>query len=291
MCARLPRLLFALSLGLCLPTSLAAQDGFVRIPAGSFIMGSPVSEKDRNGSEGPLHEVRLSAFAIGRYEVTQAEWVAVMGYNPSRFEGADLPVDSVSWYEALVYCNRRSIGEGRVPAYSIAGNADPALWGAVPTSANSAWNAVVCVFSANGYRLPTEAEWECACRAGTTTATSFGDTLVTSEANFDGKRQYDVPAMGDSLKKTVPVGSYPPNPWGLYDMHGNVWEWCWDHFSERYYSRPPEPDPRGAEGGRYRVLRGGSWSNYGYRLRSAARRDEDPYYRDSDDGLRLVVAF
>ena len=283
-----PALAAILVLAFGLPGALAAQEPFVRVPAGSFLMGSPISEPNRGREEGPQHEVSLSSFLIGRYEVTQAEWVAVMGSNPSRFQGENLPVEGVSWYEVLVYCNKRSAAEGLSPCYRIGGSVDPADWGSVPTVANGIWNAAVCDFSAEGYRLPTEAEWERACRAGTSTATSFGDSLTSAQANFDGNLPYNSPTKGDPLKRTTPVGSYAPNAWGLYDMHGNVWEWCWDHYSSVYYGGSPKTDPRGPEGGRYRVMRGGSFSNFGYRLRSAARRDEDPHYRDADDGFRLV---
>jgi formylglycine-generating enzyme required for sulfatase activity len=267
---------------------LAAQEDFIRLPGGSFRMGSPVTEIQRNPDEGPRHEVTVSPFWMGRYEVTQAEWTALMGSNPSRFPGERLPVEGVSWYEALVYCNKRSAAEGRAPCYRIQDSADPADWGSVPTSVNGIWNAAVCDFSADGYRLPTEAEWEYACRAGSDTATAFGDSLGPDKANFDGTRPYESTAASEPLRRTTPVGSYPANPWGFHDMHGNVWEWCWDHYSDRYYARSPGADPRGSEGGRYRVLRGGAWGNFGYRLRSAARRDEDPFYRDADDGIRLV---
>jgi len=271
-----------------LSASLAAQDGFVRLPAGSFMMGSPASEQNRARDEGPQHEVMLASFSIGRCEVTQAEWVTVMGSSPSTFVGDRFPVEGVSWFEVLVYCNKRSIAEGLSPCYRIRDSADPADWGSVPTSANGAWNAAVCDFSAEGYRLPTEAEWEYACRAGTSTATCYGEALTSALANFDGNSPYNSSTKGDPLKSTTPVGSYAANAWGLYDMHGNVWEWCWDHYSNMYYARSPETDPRGAEAGRYRVMRGGSWSNFGYRLRSAVRRDEDPFYRDADDGFRVV---
>lgn len=275
-----------LSFGLA--ANLSAQEGFIRIPAGSFLMGSPASEANRSADEGPQHEVRIASLAIGQYEVTQAEWVAVMGDNPSQLKGERLPVDSVSWYEILVYCNRRSLAEGLHPCYSINGSTDPASWGAVPSRANGVWNAVVCEFSAQGYRLPTEAEWEYACRAGTRSATAFGDALDPSQANFDWSKPYQTSATATPRRSTVPAGSYAANAWGLHDTHGNVWEWCWDHYADNYYARSPEADPPGAEGGRYRVMRGGSWTNAGYRLRSAARRDEDPFYRDVDNGFRLV---
>ncbi len=278
----------AIILAAGLAANLSAQDGFVRIPAGGFLMGSPVSETNRSVHEGPQHTVRVASFSIGRYEVTQAEWVATMGSNPSQMKGERLPVECVSWFEILVYCNRRSIAEGLTPCYSINGSVDPASWGSVPARANGIWNAAVCDFSAQGYRLPTEAEWEYACRAGTTSATAFGDALDPSQANFDWSKPYNSPAMGAPLRSTVAVGTYAANAWGLFDTHGNVWEWCWDHYADNYYARSPEADPQGAEGGRYRVMRGGSWTNPGYRLRSAARRDEDPFYRDVDNGFRLV---
>ncbi|HOX12023.1 MAG TPA: formylglycine-generating enzyme family protein [Spirochaetia bacterium] len=278
--------ILALTLGLS--GNLAAQEEFIRLPGGGFLMGSPVTEKQRNPDEGPQHPVKVAPFTMGRYEVTQAEWTALMENNPSRFRGDRLPVEGVSWYEALVYCNKRSIAEGLDPCYTIQGSADPADWGSVPTSSNGAWNAVVCDFSADGYRLPTEAEWEYACRARTESATAFGDSLGPDRANFDGSRPYNSEILAEPLRRTTPVGSYPANPWGFHDMHGNVWEWCWDHYADKYYARSPDTDPRGAEGGRYRVLRGGAWGNFGYRLRSAARRDEDPFYRDADNGFRLV---
>ncbi len=268
--------------------SLAAQDGFVQVPAGSFPMGSPLSEAGRSADEGPQHTVRVASFSIGRYEVTQAEWMAIMGSNPSQSRGERLPVECVSWYEILVYCNKRSLAEGLAPCYRINGSTDPSHWGSVPEKANGNWNAATCDFSARGYRLPTEAEWEYACRAGTNSATAFGDALDPRQANFDGSKPYNAPATGTPLRSTVAVGTYVANAWGLCDTHGNVWEWCWDHYANNYYARSPEADPQGAEAGRYRVLRGGSWTNPGNRLRSAARRDEDPFYRDVDNGFRLV---
>ena len=180
--------------------------------------------------------------------------------------------------------------EGLVPCYSISGSTDPARWGSVPTSQNSTWDAARCDWNANGYRLPTEAEWEYACRAGTSTATSFGNSLVSSQANFNGNYQYNVSTKGTYLEKTAPVGSYPANAWGIYDMHGNVWEWCWDWYKDSYYASSPGSDPHGADSGRYRVLRGGSWSYDGDYLRSANRSDYGaPTYRNYNYGFRVVV--
>ena len=260
----------------------------VRAPAGRFIMGSPISETNR-GSEEVQHDVKMSAFFIGRYEVTQGEWQAVMGTNPSYFSGDErLPVERVSWYDCVVYCNKRSIMEGFSPCYSMASSADPDTWGDVPTSHNSIWDEVRCDFSAKGYRLPTEAEWEYACRAGTRAASSAGGTLVSAQANFNGSKAYNSATKGTYLEKTVPVGSYLANGWGIYDMHGNVAEWCWDIYNQKYYSHSTKQDPLGEKAGRYRVLRGGSWYSSGYDLRSANRSSGDPNDRRNLNGLRIV---
>jgi formylglycine-generating enzyme required for sulfatase activity len=147
-------------------------DGFVLIPAGTFTMGSPASEVDRSSNE-TQHQVTLSSFYMGRYEVTQKEWVAVMGSNPSYFKGDDLPVEQVSWYDVIDYCNKRSIKEGLTPAYTVSGT------------------TVTCNWKANGYRLPTEAEWEYACRAGTTTPFNTGNNITTAQANYNGNYPYN----------------------------------------------------------------------------------------------------
>jgi formylglycine-generating enzyme required for sulfatase activity len=263
-----------------------APAGLVTLPGGTFIMGSPASEKGRNDNE-VQHKVGLSAFSIGRFEVSQAEWEAVMNMNPSHFQGNEhLPVENVSWYDCIVYCNRRSLLEGLTPCYSISSVADPGRWGAIPTGSNATWNAMNCSFSANGYRLPTEAEWEYACRAGTIEATGFGAALATAQANFNGDGQYGISTKGDSIRKTVSVGSYRANAWGLYDMHGNVGEWCWDVFSA--YSSETQSDPKGPVAGGYRVNRGGNWHNSGQDLRSAVRSGDNPSYKYDYLGFRLV---
>ena len=221
----------------------------VLIPGGSFMMGSPVNESGRQGDESPQHEVTISQFYMGRYPVTQAEYLEIMGENPSNFKGQDLPVESVSWYDAVEYCNRLSQKEGFTPAYEIKGE-------------NVSWNR-----DATGYRLPTEAEWEYACRAGTTTPYNTGNTITTEQANYSGK-------MFFNRDKTTAVGSFQANPWGLYDMHGNVWEWCWDWYGN--YSSAAQTDPVGASSGTFRVLRGGGWIYNAQNLRSAARSREQP---------------
>jgi formylglycine-generating enzyme required for sulfatase activity len=231
-------------------------NGMVRIEGGSFMMGSPESEADRGGGE-TQHQVTLSSFYIGKYEVTQKEWVEVMGSNPSHFKGDNLPVEMVSWYEVIEYCNKRSVKEGLTPAYTVSGT-------------DVTWNR-----SANGYRLPTEAEWEYACRAGTTTPYSSGRSV-------DAAGWYS----SNSGSTTHPVGTKQANGWDLYDMHGNVYEWCWDWYGT--YPSGAQTDPMGASSGAGRVIRGGSWSHYGEVLRSALRYYNPPSGRYYTLGFRLL---
>jgi formylglycine-generating enzyme required for sulfatase activity len=259
----------------------------VSIPAGTFTMGSPASEPDRNSDE-TQHSVTLSSFKMSKYQVTQEQYKAVIGKNPSYFssrpqEGENQskrPVESISWYDALVFCNKLSIKENLSPAYSINGKTNPADWGTVPTGADNpkrtAWDEVVIVAGSNGYRLPTEAQWEYACRAGTTTAYNTGDIISDNTGWYDG----------NSGSKTHEVGKKPPNAYGLYDMHGNAHEWCWDWYA--YYPNDTQTDPMGASSGASRVLRGGNWFDLDVGLRSARRYGCGPTNRDADLGLRLV---
>jgi formylglycine-generating enzyme required for sulfatase activity len=227
----------------------------VRIEGGTFTMGSPSNEAGRGGDEDPQHQVTLSAFYMGKYEVTQAEYEAVMGTNPSYIRGSNLPVERVNWYNVVEFCNRLSQSEGLTPAYSGSGS------------------SITCNWNANGYRLPTEAEWEYACRAETTTPFSTGNNITTSQANY-------------IENSTKPVGSFDPNPWGLYDMHGNVWEWCWDWYGS--YSSGAQTNPHGPATGVGRVLRGGSYGYNGHNLRSACRGDNNPNVWYGIIGFRLV---
>jgi formylglycine-generating enzyme required for sulfatase activity len=229
----------------------------VRVEGGAFQMGST------NGydNEKPVHSVTVKSFYMGKYEVTQKEWAEIMGTNPSKFKGDDLPVENVSWYDAIEYCNKRSLKEGLTPAYRGSGD------------------SITCNFSATGYRLPTEAEWEYAAKGGDK------DYLTLS---YSGSNNAD--AVGwhtdNSGGRTHPVGTKLPNDLGLFDMSGNVWEWCWDWYGD--YPASARTDPAGPASGALRVLRGGSWNIYAQYLRSAFRGYNTPSLRDSYGGFRLV---
>ncbi|MDR1398938.1 MAG: SUMF1/EgtB/PvdO family nonheme iron enzyme [Treponema sp.] len=261
----------------------AFQESFIKIEAGTFTMGSPLSEPDRNANETP-HQVTVSSFYLGKYEVTQKEYEEVMGLNPSAFKNSalPLPVEQVSWYDAVEYCNKRSEREGLIPAYTI----HKTRFDPNNTNSNDAiawlvtWNR-----SANGYRIPTEAEWEYACRAGTTTPFTIGGAITIGEANYNSA--YPATASGAAYPaKTVPVGTYSANKWGISDIHGNVWEWCWDWFGN--YSVENQTDPNGPATGMYRVIRGGGWYGYALHLRSAARLSLNPSSRASYLGFRVA---
>jgi formylglycine-generating enzyme required for sulfatase activity len=248
-------------------------EGFVKINGGTFTMGSPANEAGREswGGDETQHQVTVSGFYLGKYEVTQRGYAAIMGTNPSYFKGDNLPVENVSWYDAVEYCNARSRTEGLTPGYTISGSGD---------NRTVTWNRNV-----NGYRLPTEAEWEYACRAGTTTPFSTGSNITTNQANYRNY-PYNGNAKGTYREETVAVGSFAANVWGLYDMHGNVWEWCWDWYGN--YGSGSQTDPMGASSGTYRVARGGSWGYDGQYLRSAWRFILTPSRRDYYLGFRLA---
>ena len=238
-----------------IPPTITTKSGIamVVIPAGSFEMGSKHGRED----EQPTHKVWIDSFLMDRHEMTQAMFEKfgkeVPLPNPSHFKGPDLPVEQVTWPNAARFCNARSRFEGLQPCY----NEDTGE----------------CDFQAAGYRLPTEAEWEYACRAGTTADYSFG-----SEArSLDGYAWH----AGNSDKKTHPVGQKQPNPWGLFDMHGNVAEWCQDVYDKGYYKSSPEQNPRGPPDGKEYVLRGGSWKSNAEALRSAYRLGETPGFSDA----------
>jgi formylglycine-generating enzyme required for sulfatase activity len=218
----------------------------VVIPGGTFTMGSPADEPERDADEGPQNRVTIAPFAMGKTEVTFAEWDACVaaggcnGYKPpdQGWGRASRPVINVSWRDAKAY----------------------ASW--------------LSQYTGKPYRLPSEAEWEYAARAGKTTRYAFGDAITPKDANYAERK----------LRKTTEVGAYPPNPWGLYDMHGNVWEWVEDVWHNNYEGAPTDgsawTDGEGKESSRYRVFRGGSWYIYPWLLRSAFRIRYDPDYRN-----------
>jgi formylglycine-generating enzyme required for sulfatase activity len=272
-------------------------DGMIWIPAGTFRMGSSADEFDRNDREKPQHQVKLSSgFYMGKYLVTQKLYFDVTGKSienlqdgapvssPGNFgRGGAYPVYYVNWYDAIVFCNMLSMKEAYTPAYRIYGSTDPDAWGDAPTENDEDWNAVEIVEGASGYRLPTEAQWEYSCRAGTTTAYSTGDRIS------DSTGWYSINSGG----KTNEVGQKQANPWGLYDMHGNVYEWCWDWIGD--YTPDDKTDPQGpAEAqtsfgnGNRRVERGGSWNQDDSRNRSAYRGSAQTYYKYNDAGIRLI---
>jgi formylglycine-generating enzyme required for sulfatase activity len=247
------------------------------IPAGEFMMGSPDDDKDAGKDEKPQHRVRITRpFYLGVTEVTQAEYAAVMGVNPSAFSSSGtskedvegkstdrLPVESIPWLDAVTFCNKLSELEGRPPFYRINGAA-----------------VLVNDWNGTGYRLPTEAEWEYACRARTTARYSFGE-------DQEGLGEFGW-FVGNSGSRTHPVGEKRPNGFGLFDMHGNVWEWCWDWFGEAYYESSAVEDPRGPDAASSRVNRGGGW-RYGPRSAgSAFRTSDEPGLRDRNLGFRLA---
>jgi formylglycine-generating enzyme required for sulfatase activity len=235
----------------------------VAIPSGKFIMGSPESEHERFGDESPQHEVTVPPFFMGRYAVTQAQWRVVAGLpqveqeldaDPANFKGDNRPVEQVSWRDAVEFCARLSVATGRE------------------------------------YRLPSEAEWEYACRAGTTTPFHFGETITGKFANYDSRFVYRNEQKTKWRQETTPIGSFPPNHFGLYEMHGNVFEWCLDHWHNSYEGAPIDGSSwvkENAETQTRRVRRGGSWFYYPGNCRSASR-DTNPDNRDYIIGFRVV---
>jgi formylglycine-generating enzyme required for sulfatase activity len=250
------------------------------IPAGRFKMGSPEDDKAASSQEGekPQHEVTLTRpFYLGVYEVTQGEFNQITGRGYSYFSAVGagrsqvegmatdrLPVDTVSWIETIQFCNKLSAKEGLKPFYDIDGN-----------------RVKVSDWGGDGYRLPTEAEWEYACRAGTTTRFSFGD-----DEKLIGEHAWHAQ---NSSGRTHGVGEKKPNPFGLFDMHGNAWEWCWDWYEAKYYNSPSASlDPKGPEAGAVHVHRGGSFLNRVADLRSAMRRAGTPTERYGYNGFRAA---
>ena len=263
----------------------------VYVPGGSFQMGKELGIAGSGDAPDitPVHTVTLSGFYMGKYEVTQELYQAVMGSNPSSLSSNPAsgevqekrPVEQVSWYNAIVFCNKLSVKEGLSPAYSINGSTDPAVWGTVPRYGNdSTWDAAIIVTGSTGYRLPTEAQWEYAAKGGNGTPGNFtysGSNTVGDVAWYNG----------NSNNITHEVGKKVPNGLGIYDMSGNVREWCWDWFVN--YSSGAQTDPVGPSAGGNRVIRGGCWYSNVVYTRSAYRDYGDPYYEVGFlIGFRLV---
>ena len=230
----------------------------LEIPGGAFLMGSPETESERKNAEGPQHIVILQPFLMGKFLVTQVQYQIIMGENPSRFKGVNKPVECVSWDNAVEFCAKISQRTGKT------------------------------------YRLPSEAEWEYACRAGTTTPFYFGDTITTDLANYNGNYTYGSAPKGQSRKQTTDVDYFPANAFGLYDMHGNVWEWCEDTWHSNYEGAPTKGQPWidnvNDNYYQYRLLRGGSWF-YGSRYcRCASRFRFGPGDTSFNIGFRVVLA-
>lgn len=226
---------------------------FVYIPAGEFDMGSPADELKRDDDEGQHHIKLTKPFYMGKFEVTQMQYRVIMNDNKSEFGGDNLPVENVNWYEAGRFLKKLS----------------------EKTNLK--------------FRLPTEAEWEYACRAGTTTPFNVGDTLDSDLANYNAKDPYADGIVGPYLKHTTDVGSYAPNAFGLYDMHGNVWEWCYDRYDKDYYKKTQPIDPQGSSDGKERVIRGGAWNEKPYKCRSADRNHRRPGHNQKHIGFRVVL--
>lgn len=263
------------------PASSAASaaqsgpEGYVLIPAGRFVMGSPASEEDRWEDEGPQRSVTLTrAFWVKATPVTTGEWATVVGNRPSAFAdlcGDQCPVERVSWYEALAYANRLSAREGLGACYTLSGCVG-ALGGEAQYRCEAAQLDPECA----GYRLLTEAEWEYTYRAG------------SAQAHYARPLDDIAWHAGNAGGRTQPVGRKRPNAWGVHDMAGNVWEWVWDTYGADSYSVDAATDPRGRSEGPLRVLRGGGWESSAQRMRAAGRNSDQPAGRNDDCGLRLA---
>ncbi|MEH2105451.1 SUMF1/EgtB/PvdO family nonheme iron enzyme [Nostoc sp.] len=227
----------------------------VKIPGGTFMMGSPEGEAERNKDESPQHQVKVPGFFMGKYEITQAQYQAIMGNNPSNFKGGKRPVEQVSWDDAVEFCQKLSQKTKKT------------------------------------YRLPSEAEWEYACRAGTKTPFYFGETITTNLVNYNGEYPYGSAPKGEYRQQTIDVGKFPPNFFGLYDMHGNVWEWCKDVYNDNYQGAPKDGSAwLTGKNNDIKVVRGGGWFEVARNCRSAFRIRLARADRDSFIGFRVVAA-
>jgi len=219
-------------------------------------MGSPASEKGRESYESPQHQVTVPSFYMGKYELTQAQYQAIIGTNPAYFKdkGDNRPVENVSWNDAVTFCQKLSQKTGK------------------------------------NYRLPSEAEWEYACRAGTTTPFYFGESITPELVNYDGNYPYASAPKGQYRQQTTDVGTFPPNAFGLYDMHGNVREWCQDDYKENYTNAPIDGSASTIRDGIYKIVRGGSWHSHSENCRSACRNKLSAVNNSGYYGFRVVCS-
>ncbi|PID30868.1 MAG: hypothetical protein CR982_00685, partial [Candidatus Cloacimonadota bacterium] len=239
---------------------------FVFVESGSFSMGDHFNEGE--GDELPVHSLAINSFFISKYEVTQKLYVSIMGNNPSYFPGEDRPVEQVSWFDAVEFCNKLSELEGLEKCYNLSDS------------------IISCDLTKNGYRLPTEAEWEYAARGGVSHTDDFRYSGCHQNSELGDYAWY----KGNSGSKTHDVGTKLPNQLGIYDMSGNVWEWCNDWYSSTYYATLPSNNPQGPESGTKRVGRGGGWGNAPSGCRVANRSDYAPTGSDRYLGFRLVCS-
>ncbi len=246
--------------GMNLPTQISIMINedvsldMMLIPAGTFEMGSPGNEKRRKSDEGPLHFVEITKpFYFGKYEVSQAQYFALMGMHRTKFSGSEMPMENVNW-----------------------------------THVNGFTGTLSNKFNLK-FRLPTEAEWEYACRAGTKTPFYTGKTITTKQANFDCRESYGGSKLGRYLNMPTPVGKYPPNAFGLHDMHGNLWEWCSDFYQPNYYKKSPKKNPKGPVTGNFRVVKGGAWDEVPYQLRAAYKEKRRHRSDKKNLGFRILL--
>ena len=290
------KIIFTVAAACLLCGSVFSESKMILIKVGTFLMGSPASERMRDADE-VQHSVTVDDFYCDAFEVQQSDYEKLMGENPSWNKGANLPVDNISFYDALEYCNKKSAAEGLTAVYKIGGK-------------NAKFPDVSVDLVADGYRLLTEAEWEYACRAGTTTIFSTGNWNNPKDANYEGSYPHLIeenyvrrtnPNVQPGLNrgKTVAVGSLSPNAFGLYNMHGNVSEWVFDYYGEYGDSVSASGvagrsggksalNPLGASVGVYRVNRGGGFNDFGKHLRSAYRSASNPLTKDRNLGLRIA---
>ena len=285
---------------LALGTNSPVPPGMALIPAGSFTMGNCMDPNEGYSNELPLHTVHVSAFYMDKYLVTKSlwdtvyQWAVTNGYsfdNAGFGKGASHPVQTIDWYDCVKWCNARSEQEGRTPAYYTSA-AQTTVYRSGQTNVETN-----CVNWSSGYRLPTEAEWEKAARGGLNGQRfPWGNTISESQANYNGNTTYSYDLGPNGYNATFatggqpytsPVGYFGANGYGLFDMAGNVWEWCWDWYGA--YSSGSQPDPRGPTSGSYRLLRGGGWHSYAFNCRTADRGSNYPTGSIYGIGFRPVL--